>query len=103
MMRKLRHVPIFLLLLPVPALAASLSGLVRDAAGEPIPRAHVSIYAHDRQERITAVTDDQGQYRVDALAPGEYLIEAEAPGMARSGARPLTLAASNTAATLDLA
>src|SRR5262245_53652835 len=99
MMRKLRqpHVLFFLLLACSPAPAASLSGHVNDASGKAVPQARVSI-ARDRQERITAVTDDLGQYRVDAMAPGEYLVEADAPGLARSGARPLTLPSSDTAA-----
>jgi iron complex outermembrane receptor protein len=90
------------LLTCVTARAASLSGHVTDAAGRAVPEARISIYARDRQDRITAVTNEQGEYRVDTLGAGEYLVEAGAPGMARSGARPVTLPASGTAATLDL-
>src|SRR5437773_399102 len=103
MLRKLRQVPIFFsFLLAYSAPAASLSGTVTDPSGKPVPEARVSIFARDRQDRVTAVTDDHGRYRVDALASGEYFVEADVPGMARSGARPLTLT-STDAATLDLA
>src|SRR5689334_10894809 len=103
-MRKLRHVFIFLgsLLACATVRAASLSGRISDVTGEPVREARVAIYARDRQQRVTAVTDEQGQFRVAALAPGEYLVEAEAAGMARSGARPVTLRAGDTAATLAL-
>src|SRR5215472_11446969 len=102
-MRKLRHVPIlfFLLLAGRPAKAASLSGRVNDATGKPVPQARVSIFARDRQDRITVVTGGDGQYHAEALPSGEYLIEADAPGMAPSGAHPLTIGASDSV-TLDL-
>jgi vitamin B12 transporter len=103
MMRKLRHVSIlFFLIAEIRAHGASLSGHVNDASGKPVPGARVSIFARERRERINVVTDDQGRYRVEALAAGEYLVEADAPGMARSNARPLTLSVED-AATFDLA
>jgi iron complex outermembrane receptor protein len=103
MMRKLRRVPIlFFLLAGTPAPAASLSGHVNDASGKPVPQARVSMFARGWRDHVTVVTGDDGQYRIDTLSPGEYLVEADAPGMARSGAHSLILAAPDTA-TLDLA
>ena len=104
MRSELRHAPFFfsLLLVCSIAAAASLSGTVSDPSGKPVAEARVSIFARDRQDRGTAVTDDRGRYRFDALASGEYLVEAGAPGMASSGARPITLTAAD-ASTLDLA
>jgi iron complex outermembrane receptor protein len=105
MMRKLPAVPILigLLLTAGQVRSATLSGFVHDPGGNPAPSARVSIFARERQQRITAAADEHGRYSVQALAPGEYLVEADAPGLARSGAVTVTLATSDSDTELDLA
>ncbi|HZT59672.1 MAG TPA: TonB-dependent receptor [Pyrinomonadaceae bacterium] len=71
---------------------ASVSGRVTDPQGAAISGASVTIYARARtQLRLSTTTDAQGAYRFERLAPGEYLIEAEAKGFARSAARAFTV------------
>ncbi len=70
--------------------AASVSGHVMDNAGTGLPGAAVTLYPRERpSERLETVTDVDGQYRFERVAPGEYLIEARGTGNARSAALPL--------------
>lgn len=45
--------------------------------------AEVTLYTRDGRVRIGGITDSSGTYVFDGLAPGEYLLEAEATGFAR--------------------
>jgi outer membrane receptor protein involved in Fe transport len=83
------------------AAAASLHGVVLDASGRPVPHARVTIFARYRQQRITAAADGEGRYAVDALAAGDYLIEADASGLTRRVGAAITIG-DGDAATLDL-
>ena len=81
---------------------ATVSGRVTDPQGAAIQGASVTIYARARtQLRLSTTTDAQGAYRFELLAPGEYLIEAEANGFARSAARTVTVAR-DSQSTLDV-
>ena len=67
---------------------ATLAGTVRDSSNAVVPQATVSL-THLSTNVITRVTTNaQGAYLAVNLAPGEYLVEAEAPGMAKS---PMTV------------
>ncbi len=67
---------------------ATLAGTVRDSSNAVVPQATVSL-THLSTNVITRVTTNaQGAYLAVNLAPGEYLVEAEAPGMAKS---PMTI------------
>ena len=61
-------------LILTPVYAATLDGVISDPDDKPIPYSRVRIFARDRQEQITAVTDDQGRYHIESIAPGEYLV-----------------------------
>src|SRR5437867_6503905 len=99
-----RSLILCLLALAAPAAARaqspSLAGHVRDPRGENLRDAVVTLYTRDGRLRTTATTDDAGAYRFVDLAPGEYLIEAEAAGFARSAARAVRVEAGG--ATLDV-
>lgn len=84
-----------------PAVAASLHGIVLDPAGRPIPHTRITLFARDGQQRISTLADAEGNYSVDALSAGRYLIQADAPGMTRRVAATVTLADSDATA-LDL-
>src|SRR5207237_1361234 len=65
----------------------------------------VIVFARDHREQITVTADSQGEYRVERLA-GEYLAQAESPGLDRSAAKAVTLAGTSDLAldfTLGLA
>src|SRR5688500_13055631 len=66
----------FLWMVFLPAFAwaqASIVGLVRDESGAVLPGVTVEAASPALIEGMrTAVTDDQGRYRVEALRPGPY-------------------------------
>ena len=93
--------------------AQSLTGrTVVRGTNEPLPLVEVVLTAHDRNlevwqradapddVRVYATSDERGNFRIDGLSPGIYLLEARAPGYARvvlsrlriPTAEPLTLA-----------
>ncbi|MDQ3665168.1 MAG: TonB-dependent receptor [Acidobacteriota bacterium] len=74
---------------------------VLDPQGAIVPKAAVTLYTRDNRVRIKALTDETGTYRFAELAPGEYLIEADAKGFARAATQVLRLQR-NAAATLDI-
>ncbi|RKH87739.1 hypothetical protein D7Y21_17740 [Corallococcus sp. AB045] len=76
--------------------AQSLTGrTVVRGTNEPLPLVEVVLTAHARElevwqrvdapddERVYATSDERGNFRIDGLAPGTYLLEARAPGYAR--------------------
>jgi outer membrane receptor protein involved in Fe transport len=75
------------LCLAVPAYAqvdrATLTGIVRDPSGAVIAKAQVKIMSLATNSQNTAVTSTDGTYLVVNLAPGEYLVQVEAPGFQR--------------------
>src|SRR5689334_11200368 len=72
---------------------ASISGTVKDPQGAALRGATVTLYARGRtQLRLSTATDGAGAYRFERLAPGEYIVEAEAAGFARAAALPVTVA-----------
>ena len=102
----MRTVPLFRLLLPSAftvsqAPAASIHGIVYDPAGTPVPYSHVTVFARSGQPRITVIAGGDGQYAVETLAGGEYIVQADAPGTSGQVAKTVTLAAPDSLA-LDL-
>src|SRR4051794_12963961 len=88
------------------AAAASLHGVVLDPAGRPIPNSRVTIFARDGGRRLSALANTEGRYSVDALAAGDYLVQAEAAGMNGRVAATVALSDSDDKSldlTLDLA
>jgi hypothetical protein len=59
-----------------------LTGVVVDASGAPTPRASVRVSARNRLDvyRVTFQTDADGRFAAGDLIPGEYDLEASAPG-----------------------
>ena len=89
---------------PVLAQVASnttLTGHVKDPQGASLPRATVTLYARERTFSLSTTTDSTGAYRFERLAPGEYLVEAEAEGFASASAQQVVVERGQ-AATLDI-
>lgn len=59
----------------------TISGIVTDASGAAIPNASVTLTGNISR---SAVTNDAGLYRFDAVEPGEYSIEIAASGFKRA-------------------
>ena len=94
-----------LLVLTQSALAQSgtttITGHVKDPQDANLPGATVTLYARERTFSLTTTTDSSGTYRFERLAPGEYLVEAEAEGFASASAKQLVVERGQTA-TLDI-
>ena len=84
-----------LLVLTQSALAQSgttaITGHVKDPQGARLPGATVTLYGRERTFSLTTTTDSTGTYRFDRLAPGEYLVEAEAEGFASASAKQVSV------------
>ncbi|RSL14819.1 outer membrane receptor protein involved in Fe transport [Edaphobacter aggregans] len=63
--------------------STSLRGLVTDPAGAAIPGASVVIVNAANGVRVDAVTNSQGEYSLQQIAPGTYTITATAPGFGK--------------------
>ena len=104
-----RLIAIVALLLPAAVFAQSgsstISGLIKDGTGAPLPGVSVTIRNAGTGVAFDAVTNEEGLYRVGALVPGTYRVEASVDGF-EPAARAVTLAVSQTLAidiTLDVA
>ncbi len=62
---------------------ATLTGIVKDPSGAVIARAQVKITSLATNSVNTTVANSEGSYLVVNLAPGEYLVQVEAPGFQR--------------------
>ena len=69
----------------------AISGVIRDSQGAGIPGALVHLVARDNTARAEVVSDPTGQYRLERVAPGAYLLEARAAGFTASSARPVSI------------
>jgi protocatechuate 3,4-dioxygenase beta subunit len=85
----------------------SLTGrTVVQGTNEPLPLVELVLTAHGRklelwqspeapaEERLYATSNERGDFRLDGLAPGEYQLEASAPGHARTLRRSVRIPAS---------
>lgn len=74
------------LLLPAaPALAQSVvRGIVVDAAGKPVPGAEILFEAEGANRRMTAKTDNKGEFLQVGLQSGTYKVTASKDGLAES-------------------
>ena len=94
-----------LLVLTQSALAQSgtttITGHVKDPQGANLPGATVTLFGRERTFSLMTTTDSSGTYRFAKLAPGEYLVEAEAEGFSSAGAKQLIVERGQTA-TLDI-
>lgn len=83
------------------ARAQSLTGTILDPQGSGVPNADVKLYVRENGVQLNATSDAQGKYRFQRLNPGEYVLEAEAEGFARTVAQSIQLEAGR-ALNLDI-
>src|SRR4029079_18798076 len=60
--------------------AGELTGLVRDAAGAPVPGAEVTVANIENNRQRVFISNRDGVYTAASLAPGGYRIEVELAG-----------------------
>jgi iron complex outermembrane receptor protein len=70
---------------------AAISGYIKDPEGANVPGATVKLYGRERSFSLVTVTDSNGAYSFKNLAPGEYLVEAEANGFALAPAQTINV------------
>src|SRR5882672_7323720 len=70
---------------------ARINVRVMDPQGATLSNAAVTLYTRDNRIRFSGLTDSAGTSRFEQVAPGEYLIEAEATGFARAATRVLRI------------
>src|SRR5436190_10731142 len=75
--------------------SSTIAGLVRDSTSAPLPGASVVVRNEDTGVAFDTVTNGEGLYRVGALVPGNYRVEADVDGF-EPATREVTLAVSQT-------
>lgn len=73
--------------------STSISIHVTDPQGRSVANATISLQARDNSAQLTAATGADGTWRFDAIAPGDYLVSAEARGFAAAAAQPIRIEA----------
>jgi len=82
--------------------SGSVAGTVQDASGAAVPKANVTVVHVATQITNAAVTDANGAFNVESLAPGSYEITAEAAGFAKTVERVVLNTNQRLAVTLTL-
>lgn len=54
----------------------TLTGVITDAAGKPLAGAFVEMKNAERRLNFMVITQEQGQYAIDRLPPGKYVVQA---------------------------
>lgn len=85
-----------------PGPAATVSGVVRTAAGAPVARAIVTVIAAGSdQQRHTAVSAADGHFALPAVTPGEYAVAVQLPGRPPTAPSPINLSGAGMVLTVS--
>jgi hypothetical protein len=76
---------------------SSISGVVADASGRPIPGATLKVENLETGASRNLITDSAGRYDVPLLPVGKYKVTAEMSGFQGELRSPITLAVGDTA------
>src|SRR5277367_4109138 len=76
-------------ILPVSAQTSkgTIAGIVRDKTGAVVSGAKVTVTSQETSETRSAVADERGAYRIDALNSGHYTVNVQAGGFATANTR----------------
>src|SRR5262245_33464901 len=80
---------------------SSITGTVKDATDASIPGVTITLSNLDTGIQLETLTNEVGLFRISALVPGNYQLQAELPGFNRLTRGPLVLQVSQTLA-IDL-
>jgi len=76
---------------PAQVASAELTGSVQDASGAFVPGARVTATNVETNATRTAVSDKDGGYFLNQLAPGDYSVTVEAPGFTKAEANGVSI------------
>lgn len=89
-------------LAPASARAEDLRGRVLDAQQAAVSQAWISLYSQTGAEAQKARTNTAGEFLFERLAPGDYWLEASAPGFAPTAARLVRAGSPPIDLTIDI-
>jgi Carboxypeptidase regulatory-like domain/TonB-dependent Receptor Plug Domain len=75
---------------------STITGTVKDPTDLPIPGVTVRVLNLDTGIRLETLTNDAGVFRITALVPGSYNLQAELPGFSPLSRGPIVLQVSQT-------
>ena len=75
----------------------TISGVVKDETGAVLPGVEVTSRNTGTEATRTAISDDEGRYRLPQLAPGEYELRAELAGFQTAVLQNISLSVGQTA------
>src|SRR4051812_15903642 len=64
--------------------SSTISGRITDPTGAVVPRVNVSIVQTETNYQFTAVTNEDGLFRVPSLSPGTYRVTFEGAGFKKT-------------------
>src|SRR5260370_2548885 len=76
--------------------SADLAGTVTDPSGAALPNAKVTAIDTARGEQRSAMTDENGSFRLSGLAPASYKVSAEHSGFQTAMVSAVTLSVGQT-------
>ena len=80
----------------IAAETASISGVINDSSGAVVPTGVVRLYSRSNTVAQTTQVEADGRFSFPSLAPGEYLLEASASGLALREPLAITLNAGDS-------
>src|SRR5947208_2704029 len=75
---------------------ASLTGILRDAASNPVPQAAITLHAKSGGGSYTASTSASGKFKFPELPPGDYQVSVATPAETRHSTTDLAVKAGIT-------
>ncbi len=97
----MRHLTFAIFFLVAQAGNSTITGTVKDPTDAPIPGVTVRVLNLDTGIQLQTITNEAGVFRISALVPGSYNLQADLPGFSRLTRGPLVLQVSQTLA-IDL-
>jgi Carboxypeptidase regulatory-like domain len=79
------------------ASSVTLTGVVKEQAGGPLPGATVTVTNQGQGTSSTGITDARGEYRVPLLRPDTYTVKVTMAGFQEESRADITLAVGSTA------
>ena len=73
--------------------ASSITGSVVDSKGALVGHAKVAVHSPDNKVTRSAIADEGGHFAISSVPPGNYVLDADAPGFATTHEASVSIAA----------